>query len=183
MTTIQPYPFLTLWQYSDNYAGAQWTDYYGSGVGQHRDSDALERSNFECMKAALNDLDNSAPFTPPDATDSAGDEIQSRIVVHEGHWAVGWVEWIAIHDTDTAALTLCNNIMEGLSDYPVIDETHFSEIETEEANETWANCYRVSDRIKYIRQHRSQFEFRDYADLMGCVRGVYFSGYASELLH
>jgi hypothetical protein len=33
----------------DSYFGATWPDYYGSSVGQSRDSDALERSNFACM--------------------------------------------------------------------------------------------------------------------------------------
>jgi hypothetical protein len=63
-----------------------------------------------------------------------------------------------------------------------LDESDFSEVEQEEANETWRNCYDVSERVKYIREHRSQFEFHDLGDMLGCVRGNYFAGYASELL-
>ena len=70
----------------DHYAGAEWTQYYSSGVGQSRDSSALERSNFVCMLKAL------------------GGESDTVIMVREGHWAVGWIEWIAIHETDARAL-------------------------------------------------------------------------------
>lgn len=41
----------------------------------------------------------------------------------------------------------------------------------------------LRERVEYIRKHRSQFEFRDFADMLGCVRGKYFAGYASELIH
>ena len=57
-----------------------------------------------------------------------------------------------------------------------------SKVEEEEAARVWRDCYRESERIKYIRAHRSQFDFRGLADLMGCVRGKFFAGYASELL-
>lgn len=30
--------------------------------------------------------------------------------------------------------------------------------------------------------HREQFEFYTFAELLGCVRGKFFAGYASELL-
>jgi hypothetical protein len=33
-----------------------------------------------------------------------------------------------------------------------------------------------------MREHRSQFDARSFADLLGCARGKYFLGYASELL-
>lgn len=155
---------LERWKRPANYAGENWPDYFGSGVGQHRDSGALERSNFRCMLAAL------------------GGESETVIVVRESHWAVGWVEWIAIHESDSAALAKAEAIKERLEDYPVIDEHDYSNEEMEEANEVWMNCYRPNERIGYIREHRSQFEFNSFADLLGCVRGKYFAGYAGDLL-
>lgn len=38
-------------------------------------------------------------------------------------------------------------------------------------------------RIKYIREHESQFEFRNWRDMLGCVRGKYFAGIPCELLY
>lgn len=157
--------YLRRWTLPDCYAGKHWPDYYSAGVGRSRDSDALERSNFVCMLKAL------------------GGESETVLVVHEGHWAVGWVEWIAIHEGDATALAIADEIKGKLRDYPVIDDDHFSEEESEEANEVWTHCYSWQERIKYIRRHRSQFDFRDLPDLIGCVRGKYFAGYASELLH
>ena len=77
---------LERWKMPRDYSGAEWPDYYSSGVGRSRDSDCLEESNFHSMLAAL------------------GGESDTVQVVRESHWAVGWVEWIAIHESDEAAL-------------------------------------------------------------------------------
>ena len=156
---------LRRWKMPKDYFGAEWPEYYSSSVGQSRDSDALERSNFTCMLKAL------------------GGESDTIIVVRESHWAVGWVEWIAIHESDAKALAIADDIAERLADYPVINEDHFSEVEQEDASETWRNCYSDRERLAYVRDHRDQFEFHDFKDLLSCVRGEYFAGYASELLN
>lgn len=115
------------WTLPDSYAGAEWPEYFVF-LGQHRDSDALTRSNFECGLEAL------------------GGESETVKVVREGHWAVGWVEWIAIHESDTEALEAADEILCALSDYPVLNEFHFSELENEEAENYWQQLplrYRV----------------------------------------
>jgi hypothetical protein len=162
--TFEP-KHIKLWTMPAHYAGEVWPAHYSSGVGQSRDSDALERSNFACMLKAI------------------GGESETVTVVREGHWLVGWVEWIAIDQDDETALQIADDIMGALEDYPVINEDHWSEVEHDDANETWANCYSPQERIAYIRAHRSQFEFHGYADMIGCVRGNYFAGYASDLLN
>lgn len=111
---------LKRWTMPDSYAGAVWPAYYSSGVGQSRDSDTLERSNFACMLKAL------------------GGVCETVIVVREGHWAVGWVEWIAIHQDNATALALADRIKGELEDYPVIDEDHWSNLEFSEMTEYWS---------------------------------------------
>lgn len=155
---------LKLWTMPDHYMGNVWPGYYSSGVGQSRDSDALERSNFECMLKAL------------------GGETDTVMVIRESHWAVGWVEWIAVHQDDGKALHIADKIRVELDDYPVVDEEHYSELEQRDADDLWS-VFSVKDRLEHVRKYRDQFDFHDYADLMGCIRGKYFSGYASELLH
>lgn len=142
-------------------------------AAQHRDSDCLTRSNFRCFKASLNEL--------PEVKNWPG-EFTPVVVESFNHWAVGWVEYLLIDPTATETVKLAEKLRAKLDDYPVLDENDFSELENNEANETWANCFRESERIKYIREHRSQFEFQSFADLLRCVRGKYFAGYASELL-
>lgn len=156
---------LKKWTMPDSYFGEIWPDYYSSGFGQSRDSDCLEQSNFVCALEAL------------------GGETETVFIIRESHWAVGWVEWIAIHETDETALKIADDLCERVSNYPVLNEEHFSELECEEANQVWKNCYNVCERIKYIRDHRSQFDFHDYRDMLQCVRGEFFNGYASELIY
>ena len=115
------------WTLPDSYAGAHWPEYFVF-LGQHRDSDALTRSNFECALEAI------------------GGESETVHVVREGHWAVGWVEWIAIHESDTEALEAADEILCALSDYPVLNESHFGELELTEAENYWQSLplrYRV----------------------------------------
>lgn len=168
---------LKRWTLPKDYFGSQWPDFYVF-LGRHRDSDALTRANFDAGLKAIKAV-SAKTYQAPDC-DNEQDTIE---VVCENHWAVGWVKWIAIHWSDVAALECADKIMARLENYPVVDEELWSQYESDEANEVWKNCYRTSERVEYIRKHRSQFEFHNFADLIGCVRGNYFAGYASELLH
>ena len=157
---------LNEWTTPDSYFGATWEGHYVF-LGQHRDSDLLERSNFRSALEAIggeSENDNGVQ------------------VVREGHWAVGWVEWIAIPPGPSVALAEANEIMEGLESYPVVNEDDWCELEAEEANEVWGKCYDWRERIEYIRENPDFFFFSDFSDLMSVVRGECFSGYASELL-
>ncbi len=140
-------------------------------AAQHRDSDCLTRSNFRSFKSALKEFDSW----------QSNDE-GAYCVESFNHWAVGWVEYLLVNPECKAAIELADKLREKLKDYPVLDENDFSNLENDEANEVWRNCYSPSERIKYIREHTSQFEFRGFSDMLGCVRGKYFAGYASELL-
>ena len=61
------------WTYPSDYIGETYEGYF-VGLGQCRDSDALERSNFASAIEAL------------------GGETETVFIVRAGHWAVGWVE-------------------------------------------------------------------------------------------
>ena len=121
---------LKRWEMPSHYFGAEWPEYYSSGVGQHRDSDALTRSNFRCMLKAL------------------GGESDTVHVVRESHWAVGWVEWIAIHESNAEALITADEIADRLEAYPVVDEDDWSTLEYDEACEYWERMS-VRERAEY----------------------------------
>lgn len=110
---------LKRWTRPDNYGGASWPDYYSSGFGRSRDSDCLEESNFAVAWETLGDL----------TTEAAPVEI-----VRERHWAIGWVEWIAIHQDNETALKAADEIRERAEAYPVLDEKDWSEREREAAD-------------------------------------------------
>lgn len=136
-------------------------------IGRNRDSDALARSNWRVAEKSFEALD-------PSGVDHE---------VHRfGHWACGWLELIIVRP-DTPCAKEAGDMEAALADYPILDEHDCSEEEQTEANETWANCYSASARIAYIRKNRAQFEFHSLEDMLSCVRGKYFAGYASELIY
>lgn len=169
---------LRKWSLPSCYFGAQWPDYYVF-LGRSRDSDCLERANFDAGLKAI-----GGELASPDVEDpnDPGSALSLVKVIRENHWAVGWVEWIAIHESAAEQLQIADSIKEKLEDYPVIDEHLWGEYEIEEANQIWRDCYSPAERVEWIRGHRSQFEFQDFADMLNCVRGKYFAGYASELI-
>jgi hypothetical protein len=116
---MSTYTHIKPWTMPRNYAGEVWPDYYSAGVGQSRDSSLLEASNFAAMLAAL------------------GGESETVIIVRESHWAVGWVEWIAIHATDEARLQIADSQMARLEDYPALDEDDWSNREHEARADYW----------------------------------------------
>ena len=134
-------------------------------VGRNRDSGPLANSNFFTALELLNNERNNI------------------VEVHRfGHWGPGWFEIIIINPKAGKTLKIAESIKRSLEDYPVLDEMDFYERELEEANEIWANCYNWGERIDYIRENRSQFEFDSFAEMLEVVRGKYFIGYASELI-
>jgi hypothetical protein len=130
---------------------------------QTRDSGCLETSNFRSALALL------------------GGESEAVQVFRYGHWACGWWEALAVKQ-GTEAHVKALAIEADMADYPVIDEDDFSNLEQEEALKVWQDCYTWRDRVQYIREKRAQFEAQTFADLLGCVRGDYFLGYANELI-
>lgn len=141
---------------------SDYRDWFGL-LGRSRDSGCLENSNFNTAVKMLDvDKDNY--------------RIESY-----SHWAVGWIEEIYVKP-GTKAYDIAVEIENSLSDYPVLDDEDFCEREHADALEIWQNCYDVEERIEYIRNHRNQFEFRNYSDLRQCIKGEHFCGYESELI-
>lgn len=164
-TTLQKMP-----DSRPNYMGKEWPDYYRF-LSRNRDSDALTESNFRCALKAIGG-----------ETGEDDNGISMVTVVRENHWACGWIEWIAIHQTATEALKKADEIAAKLENHPVVNEDDWSELEHEQADDVWKRCYSMKERIDYIREHRSQFEFHGFSDLLQCCRGSFFGGYASEIL-
>jgi hypothetical protein len=134
---------LERWTMPRDYFGAEWPEYYSAGVGRSRDSDCLEESNFHAMLSAL------------------GGESDTVQVVRESHWAVGWVEWIAIHESDDAALRAADRLRLELDDYPILDEEDFSEREERYCEVMWRMGFHPSDRIRRLRDSGCTTGFRE----------------------
>jgi hypothetical protein len=166
MSTFTP-ERLERWTMPRDYFGESWPEYYSAGVGQSRDSDALERANFRAMLQLL------------------GGESETVLVVCESHWAVGWIEWIAIHESDSKSLQLADDARQALDNYPVLNEELYSELEDDDCQLTWANCYNWRERLEYLRKHvgfdGAYWGQREvWRDVLSAVRGDWHS--AANLL-
>lgn len=162
MHTVKP------WKHPEYYFGATWEGWYSAGFGQSRDSDALEESNFQVAYDALK------PF----AGDYDGESTVQ--IVREGHWAVGWVEWIAVHESNTAALDKARALCEQANDYPILNEEDFSQREDEQCADTWEKCFNPSERIEYFRRH--SYTATGFTDLLQAIRaGSWY--HAANMLH
>lgn len=129
------------WVHPDSYYGHEPDGY--CIAGQSRDSDALERSNYECIFKDLLALNeklqgyNDEPFVY---------DFRAR------HWAVGWVETIIVTTNAPDELKhFAGEILCALSDYPVYNDEHFSELEYNEANAYWHDMS-VSERIELCKK-------------------------------
>ena len=152
------------WDSRANYMGDIPADEWLTVLSRNRDSDDLSESNWETAIQML------------------GGESDNVSIFRFGHWACGWIEYLAVK-ADSPQATAAQKIRDDLDAYPVLDEDDWSRREQETADSLWRDCYRPKDRIEYIRKHRDQFEFHNYQDMLGCVRGKYFAGYANELIY
>lgn len=142
----------------------------------NRDADCLSRSNYRCFVQALGGKGTEGAKGNEDISDSVAIEEAS-------HWACGWIQYLIVDPACLESVKTAEEILERLDNYPVLDDEDFCALEMEEANDIWRDYYRPKERLEYIREHRSQFDFRGFADLLAVARGKYFSGYASELLN
>lgn len=130
----------------------------------HRDSDTITRSNWRVLLKRF------------------GGESESVAIERASHWAVGWIDRLVIHPDAARLIEIAEEARKAIDGYPPLDENDWSELEQDDADQTWRNCYSPSERVEYIREHRRDFDFRGFADLLGCVRGNYFGGNAGEFL-
>ena len=119
-----------------NYAGADLSAFYVAPVSVTRDSLLLERVNWQVVTADLEQV-------------SQHDETES---VCMGHWACGWYELFLVHADDTAALKAADEWACALADYPVADESLWSDAEYEALSEYWERCS-VSERMEALDRH------------------------------
>lgn len=156
------------WERPDSWAGKPWNGWF-VGLGRTRDSDTLTRSNFEVFLKALREL----PEVLVDDTDNASasyrseredwSAVNSVFIVPESHWACGWIDWIAIHPSNEAAMKLADEMLCAIDSYPVLDEDDWSRRE-DEAVLKWWQSESVSWRVELCRDnHESIFAARrDY---------------------
>lgn len=130
-----------MWTRPPNYIGKTWEGWFVF-LDRNRDSQLLTSHNFE---TALRELETLS-------TDDAPDGDATVRAVSENHWACGWLEWIAIHESNAPALAKARELGKRLDDYPILDEESYSERESEAADEIWRGCYNVRERAELLER-------------------------------
>jgi hypothetical protein len=110
-------------------------------LSRNRDSGLLENHNFKTALATLEEVNADHPT----------DDTVTVLDVTENHWAVGWVQWIAIHPSNERAVALARSLAKRLDNYPILDECSYSEKEGEACVQAWRDLS-VSDRIDLIKR-------------------------------
>jgi hypothetical protein len=147
------------WDSYSNYIGERPSDSLLVVLTRSRDSDTLTESNWEV------------------ALERLGGESDTVEIHRFGHWACGWWEALAVEkgsEAEKEALA----IEEELESCPVLDDSHWSELQDEAAQVAWRDCYSVADRIEYVR-NGSGFQFHGLGDLLQCIRGD-FAPYGND---
>jgi hypothetical protein len=93
------------------------------------------------------------------------DDEDSVQIVRENHWAVGWVEWIAIHKSNVAAIEAAKFLCNKANDYPVLNESDWSELEYTQAMDYW-DSMSLSEKVRFCADcNVSIFAARRSSDL------------------
>lgn len=113
-----------------------------AGFGQHRDSDSLEESNYA---VAMQTLLEASGMTWRDVGYLGqpwdGDDTTAPVsVAHFGHWAVGWVDELMVRIDRPDMLAVCQQMLDRIENYPVLDEDHWVQHEFE-SNHPNGECY------------------------------------------
>ena len=103
------------WERASNYMGEDYDDYYVVYTTS-RDADLLGQSNWNAMLEKLENMDGVE-------------------VIRASHWAVGWVEFIIVHEDFEDALMEADNLIAQLNEYPVLDEEDWSQREFDDTIE------------------------------------------------
>lgn len=127
---------------------------------QHRDSGALQRSNFIQIQKELEGID--------------ADEENWRVERHSD-FLVGWQEAfvIQVYDADgaiTSAFEKMHELQERMDDYPVLAEEHFSELESEEFDESW-KLWGFDEVKRNIEKQTDIDDFDDFCKAKGKTEG------------
>jgi hypothetical protein len=168
---------LVRWKWPPHYVGARWDGYYRAPEERNRESELLTQSNWTIQ---LRELEKHKADVPDD-------DIVSPLVVRESHWAVGWIEWVAIHESNVEALKVADAFAARLESYPILDEGHYSDLEYSDYWKEWegplvrrefakglANIFALSDRATdLIADANADLAMEVFESLVPC--GEYFT--------
>ena len=135
---------LTKWKHPSDYGGFSPDGDYVILL-RTRDSTILDNSNYELAFQQLQDI----------ASNHRTDELDPDKYVYDfraGHWACGWIEYIIVEaDSPQPILDLAAEIVCALADYPVLDESDYSDRQYKEMTDYYDQCA-LSERMEWCNE-------------------------------
>ena len=138
------------WETPDSYGGFNPV---GDIVvySRNRDGSILDESNYEQifkhLKETIKNLDSPIYIE--------GDERSEFDWVYDfraGHWACGWVEYILVRkDSPQSVIDAAVEVINGIEDYCIFDESHYSEMQFDAQEKFWEECS-IADRMHYCKE-------------------------------
>jgi len=116
---------LKKWERVEYYGGIDLSKFYCT-VGITRDSTELEKSNFNYIlkQVKAGGFDITMEYEQDD------DKLnECLLLAHFGHWGVGWIQEVLIHESNVKALEFFDEILGRLNDYPILDEVDYAQRE------------------------------------------------------
>lgn len=117
------------------YFGDDDLSVWGTMLTVNRDSEALQRSNWEVIK------DDMMARFPNDVK-----------VLSTSHWAVGWLDELLVNTDNPGALDAAYEWHEQLDNYIVADEQHYMDTEQAEIEECFES-YGRDEVIDWLEEH------------------------------
>lgn len=144
---------LERWHRESNYLGEDLSEYF-MVFSKHRDSDYAAQSNFDSALKLL-----------------GGENPPKVIVAHFGHWAVGWIESIMVHQDAKKELEIARNIVNDIDRNSLLDWDHYYEIKREPVRNMIAEIKKdiANGNVKYwdcygITENSSDGEIEEIAE-------------------
>ena len=120
------------WNRPRHYFGESWDGWLVGSIGQSRDSDTVEESNFRTVLRRLKEVDDADTAAFIAAGGDERDEMCcGHCVVTERHFLCGWVQWIAIPPHAAKSIAVWEEADRKLEDYPILDDEDHSMLEHE----------------------------------------------------
>lgn len=133
------------WKYAENYGGNDYSDYYVV-IGRNRDSCLRTNHNYEEVWERLNDVQD-------ELEEEDNTEYGWLIGANFGHWAVGWIELILVHESAPQMLIdSAEDIIYDLDQYPILNEDEYYRKVYEAADEYWRQMS-LRERIEMCKEH------------------------------
>ena len=112
-------------------------DWLVAPCATNRDAGTLQQSNWRVMVAELGKLDPNGH-----------DHEEHRF----GHWANGYFDLVLVRP-GTECESFCESVENALADYPILDESDWSELQLETASALW-EISSLRERVEYCQRAR-----------------------------